>query len=172
MKKIILLCMLMCIAMFPCVSTTSGINNIQPKTVKMEQKKGSNSAESILVKRESKTTELEGTWLYKSDDGEFTYLDVSGNSVRIKAGTDDLYYVSKGSLRIKKDGSGRISLSAMCEVKNGVNTFFAETSQLSEYPGIQTSISFKQYSVDGDTLTIDDDVYTRCTEEIDWRMFK
>jgi len=175
MKKIILLCVSACFVIFPCVSMTSGIETTQPETVQVEQKaSGFNIAKPILVKRAPKTTEIDGTWMMKDTSGEnfdFWYFDFSGSYAKLKFGSENEYYVGKGTFSIKKDGSVRVILSKFCLVIDGVNKMYIDTAEYSDITNIPDRFNFGSYSINGDTLILHDKDFIRYTDDVDWRIF-
>ena len=172
MKKIILVCMAAFFTMLPCVSVTSKTEKAQPEAVKVEQKASScfDNAESLLVKREPQTTELEGTW--KSENTEkVIYLKFSGRQFNmIEYESENKYYEYKGTFRIKKDGSVTLLLSKFCEVVDGVSKAIYDLSEYKWITGIPDKVTANSYSVDGDALTLETAIYSRYTDEIDWRI--
>lgn len=172
MKKIILACMATFFTMLPCVSVTSGIEKIQPTTVQIEQKNASyfDNSESILVKREPKTTELEGTW--KSVENEdIPYIKFYGSYFQmIVIMSENEFYEAKGTFRIKKDGSVTLLLGKICDVVDGVSKGLYDLSEYKWITGLPDKITCENYSVEGDVLRLGTATFTRCTEDIDWHI--
>ena len=172
MKKLIILCMFSCFAMFTCICATSKAEQSPSEIVQIKQKDNSlNSAESILVKREPKTTELEGTWK-AAENSNIPYIKFYGSYFQmIEVASENEYYEAKGTFRIKKDGSVVLLIAKICDVVDGVNKGLYD---LSEYRGYITilpdRITCDNYSVDGDVLRLGTATFTRCTEDIDWRI--
>lgn len=172
MKKIILVCMATFFTMLPCVSVTSGVEKVHPKTVKIEQKADScfDNSQSILVKRESKTTELEGTW--KSVENEdIPYIKFYGSYFQmIVIMSENEFYEAKGTFRIKKDGSVTLLLGKICDVVDGVSKGLYDLSEYKWITGLPDKITCENYSVEGDVLRLGTATFTRCTEDIDWHI--
>ena len=172
MKKLISLCILACVAMLTCIGATSKAEQIPNEIVQIKQKDNSlNSAESILVKREPKTTELEGTW-QGVENSDIPYIKFYGSNFQmIEIVSENEYYEVKGTFRIKKDGSVVLLIAKICDVVDGVNKGLFEISQYRAYiPNLPDRITCDNYSVDGDVLRLSTSTFTRCTEDIDWRI--
>ena len=173
MKKLISLCILACFAILTCISATQKAEQSPSEIVQIKQKENSlNSAESVLVKREPKTTELEGTWKAESIKN-VPYIKFHGSYFQMieipsKAENNE-YYEEKGTFRIKKDGSVVLLLAKFCRVVDGVTKEFYDLSEYKWITGIRDKLTYDNYSVDGDVLRLGTATYTRC-EDIDWRI--
>lgn len=172
MKKIILVCMAAFFTMLPCISLTSGIEKIQPTTVQIEQKNASyfDNAESILVKRESKTTELEGTWK-GVESRNIPYIKFYKSYFQmIEVVSENEYYEAKGTFRIKKDGSVTLLLSKLCRVVDGLTKDFFDLSEYKWITNLPDKFTYDNYSVDGEVLRLGGNTFVKCSEDIDWRI--
>ncbi len=174
MKKLIILCMFSCFTMLTCICATSKTEQSPSEIVQIKQKDNSlNSAESILVKREPKTTELEGTW--KATEAYYMpYIKFYGSYFQmIELSSDNEnneYYEGKGTFRIKKDGSVSLVLGKFCKVVDGITKEFYDLSEYKWITGIRDKLTYDNFSVDGDVLRLGTATFTRCTEDIDWRI--
>ena len=170
MKKLIIFCMFSCFAMFTCICATSKTEQLPSETVQITQKGNSlNSAESILVKREPKTTELEGTWK-GVESGDIPYIKFYGSYFQmIEIMSENEFYEVKGTFRIKKDGSVVLLLGKICDVVDGVSKGLYDLSEYKWITGLPDTITCENYSVDGDVLRLGTATFTRC-EDIDWRI--
>ena len=176
MKKLISLCILACFAMLTCISATQKAEQSPNEIVQIKQKENSlNSAETVLVKREPKTTELEGTWK-ATEAYNIPYIKFYGSYFQLIELPSDNgnnenneYYEGKGTFRIKKDGSVTLLLSKFCDVVDGVSKGLYDLSEYKWITGIRDKLTYDNYSVDGDVLRLGTATYTRC-EDIDWRI--
>ncbi|MBR4823726.1 MAG: hypothetical protein IKZ86_02935 [Spirochaetaceae bacterium] len=169
MKKLISLCILAYFAMLTCISATQKAEQSPSEIVQIKQKENSYSAETILVKREPKTTELEGTW--KSVENEdIPYIKFYGSYFQlIEIMSENEYYEVKGTFRIKKDGSITLLFAKICDVVDGVSKGLYDLSEYKWITNLPDKITCENYSVDGDVLRLGTATFTRC-EDIDWRI--
>ena len=171
MKKLIIFCMFSCFAMFTCICATSKAEQSPSEIVQIKQKDNSlNSAESILVKREPKTTELEGTWK-GVESRNIPYIKFYRSYFQmIEVISENEYYEAKGTFRIKKDGSVTLLLSKLCRVEDGVSKEFYDLSEYKWITELPDRFTYENYSVDGDVLRLGTDTFVRCTEDLNWRI--
>lgn len=171
MKKIILACMATFFTMLTCIGATSKAEQSPSEIVQIRQKDNSfKPAESILVKRAPKTTELEGTW--KSvENVDIPYIKFYGSYFQmIEIMSENEFYEVKGTFRIKKDGSVVLLLGKICDVVDGVSKGLYDLSEYKWITGLPDTITCENYSVDGDVLRLGTATFTRCTEDIDWHI--
>ena len=170
MKKLISLCILACFAMLTCISATQKAEQSPSEIVQIRQKENSlNSAETVLVKREPKTTELEGTWK-GVESRNIPYIKFYKSYFQmIEVTSENEYYEAKGTFRIKKDGSVTLLLAKLCKVVDGVTKEFYDLSEYKWITDLPDRFTYENFSVDGDVLRLGTDTFTRC-EDIDWRI--
>lgn len=171
MKKLIILCMFSCFTMLTCICATSKAEQSPSEIVQIKQKDNSlNSAESVLVKREPKTTELEGTWKNVENE-DIPYIKFYGSYFQmIETESENEYYEIKGTFRIKKDGSVVLLFAKFCDVVDGVTKGLYDLSEYKWITGLPDKITCDNYSVDGDVLRLGTSTFTRCTEDLNWRI--
>ena len=170
MKKLISLCILACFAILTCISSTQKAEQSPSEIVQIKQKENSlNAAETVLVKRESKTTELEGTWK-GVESRNIPYIKFYKSYFQmIEVTSENEYYEAKGTFRIKKDGSVTLLLAKLCKVVDGVTKEFYDLSEYKWITDLPDRFTYENFSVDGDVLRLGTATYTRC-EDIDWRI--
>ena len=170
MKKLISLCILACFAILTCISATQKAEQSPNEIVQIRQKENSlNSAETVLVKREPKTTELEGTWK-GVESRNIPYIKFYKSYFQmIEVTSENEYYEAKGTFRIKKDGSVTLLLAKLCKVVDGVTKEFYDLSEYKWITDLPDRFTYENFSVDGDVLRLGTDTFTRC-EDIDWRI--
>ena len=170
MKKLISLCILACFAILTCISATQKAEQSPSEIVQIKQKENSlNSAESVLVKREPKTTELEGTWK-ATEANDMPYVKFYGSYFQlIGVVSENEYYEYKGTFRIKNDGSVTFLVTKFCKVVDGITKRIYDLSEFKWITGLRDRFTYENFSVDGDVLRLGTDTFTRC-EDIDWRI--